>query len=350
LALIEIVQIDFEFNALLPLAHDYTPEAATPLNIGSKKTECTLQGTAGATAAFSFRLENERGSLKMQFLVYVTLLMVSISTVLLEVHWLASPEPRLNPTVQTRAVQTPKAEGSNAGIRTVYPDASRPLEADSQVQTTDTRQATDHTPATNTAAQPAPQTTITSPAHLPGPPPASTPQGSPSEQSMPAAPVSPQQPLAAPSTQSAAAPQPSAQQSRAETTGVALREENRSNSSNGADNSQQHQATLGSSGNRCDILACAGTYRSFRANDCTYQPFDGGARRLCEKSAGQRLVREGEQPNRRRWSRNAERRNADRVTVERRFVDNNDDAVDVDDFIREPTGFLDFIFLGRRSR
>jgi hypothetical protein len=134
------------------------------------------------------------------------------------------------------------------------------------------------------------------------------------------------------------------------TTGVALREENRSNSSNGADNSQQHQATLGSSGNRCDILACAGTYRSFRANDCTYQPFDGGARRLCEKSAGQRLVREGEQPNRRRWSRNAERRNADRVTVERRFVDKNDDAVDMDDFIREPTGFLDFIFLGRRSR
>jgi hypothetical protein len=284
----------------------------------------------------------------MQFLVYVTLLMVSISTVLLEVHWLASPEPRLNPTVQTRAVQAPKTEGSN--FRMVYPDASRPLETDSQVQTTDTRQATGQTPATNTAVQPAPRSTMTPPAQVPGPPPSSTPQGSPSEQPMPAAPVPPQQSLSAPSTQSAAAPQPSAQQSRAETTGAALREENRRNSSNGADNSPQPQATLGSSRNRCDIQACAGAYRSFRANDCTYQPFDGGARRLCEKSAGQRIVREWEQPNRGRQSRDAEVRNADRVTVERRFVDKVDDAVDVDDFIREPTGFLDFIFLGRRSR
>ena len=277
----------------------------------------------------------------MQFLVYVTLLMVSISTVLLEVHWLTSPEPRLNPTVQTRAVQSPKTEGPKAGVRTVYPDPSRSLETDSQLQTTHTRQATGQTPETNTAVQPT---------HLPGPPPASTPQRSPSEQSMPAAPVSPQQPLAAPSTQSAAAPQPSAQQSRVETTGAAVREENRRNSSNGADNSQQQQATLGSSRNRCDILACAGTYRSFRANDCTYQPFDGGARRLCEKSAGQRIVSEREQPYRDRRSRNAEVRNADRVTVERRFVDKDDDAVDVDDLVREPTGFLDFIFLGRRPR
>jgi len=246
------------------------------------------------------------GRFKMQFLVYVTLLVVSISTVLLEVHWLASPEPRLNPTVQTRATQPLKTEGSRAGVRTVHPDASRPLETDSQVQTTD------------------------------------TPQASASQQSLPATPIPPQQPLAAPSTQSAAAPQPSAQQSRSETTGAA--------SSGGADNSQQQGAALGSSRNRCDILACAGTYRSFRANDCTYQPFDGGARRLCEKSAGERIVSEREQPNRGRRSRNADIRNADRATVERRLLDKDDNAVDVDDFVREPAGFLDFIFLGRRSR
>jgi hypothetical protein len=236
----------------------------------------------------------------MQFLVYLTLLVVSISTLLLEVHWLASPEPRLNPTVQTRATQPAKTEGSHAGVRTVYPDASRPLETDSQVQTTD------------------------------------TPQASASQQSLPATPVPPQQPLAA--------PQPSAQQSRTETTGAAVREENTRNSSNGADNSQQQPATLGSSGNRCDILACASTYRSFRANDCTYQPFDGGTRRLCEKSVGQRIVREREQPNRGRGRRDAEVHNADRAT------NADDDAVDVDDFIRQPSGFLDFIFLGRRPR
>jgi hypothetical protein len=292
----------------------------------------------------------------MQFLVYLTILMIAISTVLLEVHWLASPEPRPKPAVQTSApAQAPKTEGANAGVRTVYPknpDASRPLESNSQVQTPDTRQATGQTtPATNTPVQPPAQTTMTLPAQQPEPP-----QSAPSQQPASATqPVPPQQPLPAPSTQAAAAPRPGAQQSRAETTGAAVREENRrqaaypANSSNRADNSQR-QATLGSSGNRCDILACAGAYRSFRANDCTYQPFDGGARQLCEKSAGQRIVREREQPDRRRWNGNAEVRYLDRPTAGRRFVDEDDDSVDFDDVIREPPGLLDFIFFGRRSR
>lgn len=33
----------------------------------------------------------------------------------------------------------------------------------------------------------------------------------------------------------------------------------------------------------CDYQACAEHYRSFRASDCTYQPYGGGPRRLCEK-------------------------------------------------------------------
>jgi hypothetical protein len=33
---------------------------------------------------------------------------------------------------------------------------------------------------------------------------------------------------------------------------------------------------------RCDIQACETRYRSFRASDCTYQPFDG-PRRFCDK-------------------------------------------------------------------
>jgi membrane peptidoglycan carboxypeptidase len=32
----------------------------------------------------------------------------------------------------------------------------------------------------------------------------------------------------------------------------------------------------------CDPQACAGVYRSFRAADCTYQPYSGAARRTCE--------------------------------------------------------------------
>jgi hypothetical protein len=279
----------------------------------------------------------------MQFLVYLTILMVSIGAVLVEVHWLASPDPRLNPTAQTRTAQAPKAESSHAGVRMVYRDTSGPVDTNSPDQTTDTREATAQRPATSTADQSTPQTAITTPAPLSGPPAPPTPQAL-----VPAVPS--QQPTAAPSIQSEATSQTSAQQSRAETTGAAVREENRKNLSNGADNSSSPQATLRSSPNRCDILACAGTYRSFRANDCTYQPFDGGARRLCEKSAGQRIVRERELPNRDRRSRDADVRDADRETGYRRFVDKDDDAVEVDDYIREPTSFLDFIFLGRRSR
>jgi hypothetical protein len=33
----------------------------------------------------------------------------------------------------------------------------------------------------------------------------------------------------------------------------------------------------------CNIQACSAFYSSFRAEDCTYQPFDGGPRRLCER-------------------------------------------------------------------
>ena len=293
----------------------------------------------------------------MQFLVYLTLLMVSISTVLLEVHWLASPEPKPKPAVQTTApAQAPKTESSNARIRTVYPknlDASGPVESDSQTQTADTRQAGQTTPATNTPVQNPAQTTMALPAQQPEPP-ASMPQSATSQQpALATQPVPPQQ-SPVPSAQREVAPQPGIQQSRAETTGAAVREENRTqaadpaNPSNRADNSQQ-QATLGSSRNRCDIQACAGAYRrSFRASDCTYQPFDGGPRRLCEKSPRQRVAREREQPERRRWSRDAETRYLDRPTSGRRFVDEYDDvAADFDDARREPLGF--FLF-GRRPR
>jgi 1A family penicillin-binding protein len=43
--------------------------------------------------------------------------------------------------------------------------------------------------------------------------------------------------------------------------------------------------------NECDLSACAAGYSSFRASDCTYQPFDGGPRRVCDRgtSAGAQL-------------------------------------------------------------
>jgi hypothetical protein len=34
---------------------------------------------------------------------------------------------------------------------------------------------------------------------------------------------------------------------------------------------------------QCDYRLCASTYRSFDASNCTYQPYTGGPRRLCER-------------------------------------------------------------------
>jgi 1A family penicillin-binding protein len=34
----------------------------------------------------------------------------------------------------------------------------------------------------------------------------------------------------------------------------------------------------------CDVSACAAAYNSFRASDCTFQPYGGGAREICTKS------------------------------------------------------------------
>jgi len=40
----------------------------------------------------------------------------------------------------------------------------------------------------------------------------------------------------------------------------------------------------------CDYQACARSYQSFRASDCTYQPYSGASRRQCDKDPSQRTA------------------------------------------------------------
>lgn len=56
------------------------------------------------------------------------------------------------------------------------------------------------------------------------------------------------------------------------------------------------------SGPQCNVQACVAAYRSFRAEDCTYQPFDG-PRRFCERSGSTTQAR-AEEPARSRSARN----------------------------------------------
>ena len=214
----------------------------------------------------------------MQFLVYLTVLMVSISTVLLEVHWLTSPAPQPKPALQATNLSTAprKIEGPTAALSPVYPTPENA------------------TPAAAPPSQP------------------QQPQQSQAQSNTVAAPA-------------AAAVNPEPQKPAAETTGVAARaDENRQGAA-----VTPVQATA--SNNRCDVQACSNAYQSFRAADCTYQPFEG-PRRICERPPVQRTARDqsSERPERRQWSREDAVRDSDR-TVGRRVYDDPDDVDDDDD-------------------
>ena len=169
----------------------------------------------------------------MQFLVYLTVLMVSISTVLLEVHWLTSPAPQPKPAVQAANVPTAprKVEGPTAALSPVYPK-----------------------PADTT---PAPEAATAAPNSAP--------------QSQPQQSQAPSNTAPAPA---AVAANPEPQKPAAETTGVAARAEDNRESATAT--AFPAQATT--SNNRCDVQGCSSAYQSFRASDCTYQPFEGPRR------------------------------------------------------------------------
>ena len=136
----------------------------------------------------------------MQFLVYLVLLTVSVSTVLLEVHWLTSPAPQPRPIAQASSPPVSKTEGSDAALRPVYqqkPDAPRSANVQTQIRSA-------------AAPQPAGQDAPASPT-VPTAPPTPVERVSPTTQS-PAAqqpgteqPI--QQPAAAPQSHQAALPQ-----------------------------------------------------------------------------------------------------------------------------------------------
>jgi hypothetical protein len=227
----------------------------------------------------------------MQFLVYLTVLMVSVSTVLLEIHWLTTPAPQPKPAVQVSAAPPrPKVEGPNAELSPVYPRKVEP------VQPPPTQYNVGPATTGNTAAK-------------------------------------------AETTGAATrVDDPSKTAAKAETTGVATHSDDSSKTKSvavpDAQNAQASAAQnkhdeVAASNNRCDVQACGSAYKSFRAADCTYQPFDG-PRRVCGKAPEQRADREQrDEPQRRSWSRREDSREVDRRTQWRVYDEDDDDADDV---------------------
>ncbi len=210
----------------------------------------------------------------MPFLVYLFALVIGVTGVLLEVNWLTRPKYEPQPVAQVVAqaatvAPKPKADGPSVALSPIYPTnpngvaPAEPAAAAPQVAT--------QTPAPDVKSQ------------------AATPQA--------------MQQVETPKvvTAAAAAPAPAAM---AAATPVA--------------------ATAAP--NHCDIPACASAYRSFRASDCSYQPFDG-PRKLCElpAGAGQKIASEprASQPAARPRSQDAELRDAVRKVKE---ITNRDDV------------------------
>jgi hypothetical protein len=96
-------------------------------------------------------------------------------------------------------------------------------------------------------------------------------------------------------------------------------------------------AQTASAAGKCDVAACASAYSSFRASDCTYQPFEG-ARQVCVKppAAGQKTAAAPRPPavDARKRGRDEELREVEREVrrITPRTADIDDDVI----YIRRP--------------
>jgi hypothetical protein len=248
----------------------------------------------------------------MPFLIYITLLAVSVSTILLELHWLTSPPPQSKPAIHAASTSLPaaraKAEGPNAELNPIYPKKSdvprsvgsvtgAPQSGEPAVQAAESVSAATETTAKVEPARPAAETIGAAPA----------PEGA-TQSTVSSATFtsnSTDTPRTAPVTNAPAARSAS----------VATK-------------------------NQCDVQGCSTAYKSFQASDCTYQPFQG-PRRLCEKlpEAGRSTVREhNAEPAARRASKDVELREV--VRRVKQLTD--DDAAVLDDFemLDKPNGVI----------
>jgi membrane peptidoglycan carboxypeptidase len=150
-----------------------------------------------------------------------------------------------------------------------------------------------------------------------------------------------------PDRANAVRPARSAQQSRAPN-------EQKTNSRDTAQNTEQDTAAPGAAGGKCNVAACRG-YSSFRASDCTYQPFGGGPRRACGRQDDRKDERTARKPGRDRDNeRTAGRPSRDRdgpdgPIFDSRRADSTADLPDRDGPIGRspPGGFFGFPLFNR---
>lgn len=241
----------------------------------------------------------------MPFVAYIAVAMIAISGIVLELDWVTRPKIDAGQSVQTASEPAPakapaaKADGPNVALSPVYP-------ANHNTTATADAEPADPAPSAAPLISPPPSIVSMPAANTPAiVPPAEAAAGAP--QAIPtraAVPVVPPiaVPVAAASTPSPPAAQPLAKQTQ----------------------------------NQCDVQACASAYQSFRASDCTYQPF-AGERRVCDSAPGIRrtIASTPDEPNRdaaaRKLSKDAELARASRRVKEITEQDAADDDPELPD-------------------
>jgi hypothetical protein len=262
----------------------------------------------------------------MQFIVYIAVLLVSISSILLELDWLTKPKLETKPAVHATSAPPPvprvvaKADGPNAELNPVYPKKGAPQANETSTNVPQSA-ASLVTPPPATAPQPttamqaAEAMKLANAAQPATEPPRAAPQTANAPQTVAPAVVAPtgnatatvaaettgkaepaQPPRQAASANAAAEttapppPQPDAKQANASNPAPAAPEQAPANASNARVAEKASVATK----RQCDVSACAAAYHSFRESDCTYQPFEG-ERRVCvaPPSAQQRSADRG---------------------------------------------------------
>jgi hypothetical protein len=171
----------------------------------------------------------------MSFVLYVLVLIVSVSSVLFGLDWLASPPQAWRPVqVASQHQQPAKAVKSAESKSAATKKKSEARVVAAQGVKTDIKSKAD-TDATSGSSKP--------------------------------------DAIATADAQGAGAPT---------TTGTNPASSDRLNMASAPNDSAASPLTAASAVPACDVRACETAYRSFRASDCTYQPYDG-SRRFCDK-------------------------------------------------------------------
>lgn len=236
----------------------------------------------------------------MQFLAYITVVLVSLGGILVELDWLTKPKLDTKSPVQVASTAVPiraapKVDGPNEGPS---PVATKKADADAQQANAPVADKAAETTGAASAVQASTAVPLTP---IPFPSVAEAKADTKAETKA--------DPALQPSTQSS--PPPPAQAAAA-------------SSAPQPQPQTQPVPVAAKATNSCDVQGCASAYQSFRASDCTYQPMEG-PRKVCEKApaASQRAGAASRDPAVRKPGRDAELRDVERAV---RRITTGDDA------------------------